>query len=77
MIETKNHYLPGISFLFSGVLLCINYWGGGGVVVFFNKRPNIFLSGKTNSGETHFKSCDISKYSIWPSLNFDIPQCFS
>lgn len=49
----------------------------GGFVFFFNKRPNIFLSGKTNSGETHFKSCDISKHSIWPSVNFDIPQCFS
>lgn len=45
MIETKNHYLPGISFLFSGVLLCINYWGGGGGgVVVFLTRDQIFSS---------------------------------
>lgn len=64
MIETKNHYLPGISFLFSGVLLCINYWGGVGLL-FFLTRDQIFSSVEKPTVERLTLS-----HAIYPSTPF-------
>ena len=75
---SKNRNAHCSSNLYCGALVGLKYVSLSlSFSLSLEPETNIFLNGKTNSGEACSKSCDMSQHCVWPDMNFDIPQCFS